>query len=322
MNQFINFLERKFGKYAIPRLPMYMLICYAAGYLMEFINSDIVYFLSLNPYAIMHGQVWRLVTWVLIPPDGGNLGFFQLFLTAVMLYFYYSIGTVLERTWGTFYFNYYIFSGILFTILGAFALTGFSMLVMPESINIFNEGMTWKMGQECSWVMGGNYYFLYQSLYFSTYYINMTTFLAFAATYPDMTVNLYFIIPLKVKYLAIFYGIFIVISAFSSGWLGLFVCFVSMLNFLLFFFTVWKTRHRSIKTIRRQREFRRKTENVYGNGNTKIAKHKCAICGRTSESHPELEFRFCSKCEGNYEFCQDHLFTHKHFTRSNNQNQS
>ena len=43
-----------------------------------------------------------------------------------------------------------------------------------------------------------------------------------------------------------------------------------------------------------------------------VTRHKCAICGRTDESNPELEFRFCSKCNGNYEYCNDHLFTHKH----------
>ena len=122
MGKFVNFLERKIGKYAIPRLPMYILICYAIGYLMSFINPQIAYVLSLNPYAILHGQVWRLVTWVLIPPPEGNL-----FFVLIMLYFYYSLGMTLERTWGTFYFNYYIFSGMLFTILGAFCMYGYVM---------------------------------------------------------------------------------------------------------------------------------------------------------------------------------------------------
>ena len=115
MNKFINSLERKIGKYAIPNLPMYMIISYAIGYLMQMINPNIISVLSLNPYAIIHGQVWRLVSWVLIPPDTSNL-----FFTLLMLYFYYSIGTTLERTWGSFYFNYYIFSGMIFTIIGAF----------------------------------------------------------------------------------------------------------------------------------------------------------------------------------------------------------
>ena len=42
-------------------------------------------------------------------------------------------------------------------------------------------------------------------------------------------------------------------------------------------------------------------------------KHKCAICGRTEKDGDNLVFRYCSKCNGNYEFCQEHLYTHKHF---------
>ena len=43
-----------------------------------------------------------------------------------------------------------------------------------------------------------------------------------------------------------------------------------------------------------------------------ITKHKCAICGRTERDGDDLEFRFCSKCNGNYEYCNEHLFTHEH----------
>ena len=42
------------------------------------------------------------------------------------------------------------------------------------------------------------------------------------------------------------------------------------------------------------------------------ARHKCAICGRTENDDPNLSFRYCSKCTGNKEYCQDHLFTHTH----------
>ena len=45
------------------------------------------------------------------------------------------------------------------------------------------------------------------------------------------------------------------------------------------------------------------------------AMHECAVCHRTELDDPELEFRYCSKCDGNYEYCQDHLFTHKHVKR-------
>lgn len=307
MGKFVNFLERKIGKYAIPRLPMYILICYAIGYLMSFINPQIAYVLSLNPYAILHGQVWRLVTWVLIPPPESNL-----FFVLIMLYFYYSLGMTLERTWGTFYFNYYIFSGMLFTILGAFCMYGYVTLVTPDDAEKMQIAYKQTYGQEFPVMYGGNYYYAILSTLFSTYYVNMSIFLAFAATYPDMHVMLMFILPIKVKVLGIIYAILLVFDAFSMGIMGVFVIGASLLNFLLFFFSIQKGKHRSFKQIKRQREFQKKTA---APTRMRVTKHKCAICGRTDESHPDLEFRFCSKCEGNYEYCQDHLFSHKHIKR-------
>lgn len=309
MNRFINYLERKIGRYAVPKLPMIILACYAVGYLMQMINPEIIYLLSLNPYAILHGQVWRLISWVLIPPNESNIIF-----TLIMLYFYYSIGTSLERTWGTFYFNYYIFSGMIFTIIGAFCLFGYSEIFMKANIAEINAGFATQFGGECSWLMGGSYYYWLHSFSFSTYYINMSILLAFAATYPDMQVLLFFIIPVKVKWMGIVYGAILIAEAIQMGLMGLFVITASLLNFIIFFISTRKGMHRSVKQIRRQREFKKKVNQ----GRQQIAKHKCAICGRTSESNPELEFRFCSKCEGNYEFCQDHLFSHRHFTWQDN----
>ena len=47
----------------------------------------------------------------------------------------------------------------------------------------------------------------------------------------------------------------------------------------------------------------------------RLTHHKCAVCGRTEKDDPNLEFRYCSKCEGNLEYCMDHLYTHKHVTK-------
>ena len=65
--------ERKFGKYAIRNLSFVLVMCYAAGYLLELFDRSglLISYLTLNPYAILHGQIWRLVTWVLIPPSSG-----------------------------------------------------------------------------------------------------------------------------------------------------------------------------------------------------------------------------------------------------------
>lgn len=102
--------ERKFGKYAIKNISLMLIMCYACGYLISWVNADAFRFFTLNPYEILfRGQVWRLVTWIIVPP--GRFDFF----TLLMLYFYYSIGTTLEHTWGTYRYNLYLFMGMLFT---------------------------------------------------------------------------------------------------------------------------------------------------------------------------------------------------------------
>ena len=288
---FLNKLERKFGRHAITGLMKYNIICYIIGYIIEFVAPRFMSFLTLEPYMIFHyGQVWRLVSWILIPPQT------NIFFAIIMMIFYYQLGTVLEQTWGSFRFNVYIFGGMIFTVLGAIL-------------------MYFLMGQQ---VLGG---------YFSTYYINLSIFLAFAVCYPDMKVMLYFIIPIKMKWMAIVYAALAVASAISSGWVARVAILASLLNFIIFFLLTRNMKAYSPHEMKRKRDFRRqmgqsgmggRTTNA-GNGRSgqgQITRHKCAICGRTELDDPNLEFRFCSKCDGNYEYCQDHLFTHKHVKHS------
>ena len=291
MKPMSNF-EKKFGKYAIKNISLVLILFYACGYLINCINPVMFNYLTLNPYAILFkGQIWRLITWLIIPPE--NFSFF----TLIMLYFYYSIGTTLERTWGTYRYNLYLFLGIIFTAVGAFAMMGFVYLFQRDIL----------------FAMGAENYFAVLSTMFSTYYVNMSIFLAFAATFPDMQVLLFFFIPIKVKILGIIYGVLLVyefIAGVGNKYLNAanrFVIGALLLNFIVFFLTSRNMIHMSPKQVKRRQEFKREVKQ-----SAKITRHKCAICGRTEETNPELEFRFCSKCDGNYEYCQDHLFTHAH----------
>ncbi len=306
--KFLNKLERKIGRYALPNLSLYLILCYAAGYLIGLINSNFLNYLTLNPFAIMRGQVWRLISWVLVPPSSQNI-----FFLLIMLMFYYSIGTSLERTWGTFYYNVYIFGGILFTVIASFLLAGYLYIVNADvlssgSLYMLSDGKTTNSVLR---VLADGYQNDFRFL-FSTYYINMSIFLAYAATYPDLQVLLMFIIPIKVKYLGIVYVVLMVMDILQVGWLLAFTIGASMLNFILFFLMTRKNKpHRTPKQMKRQMEYRSAARQRNG-----ITRHKCAICGRTEQDDPTLEFRFCSKCEGNYEYCQYHLFTHEHVHRS------
>ena len=322
MGNFLDRLERKIGKYAIRNLSRYLIGAYAVGYLLYYLQyltgTAVLSYLTLEPYYILHGQIWRLVTWVVVPYN--SLSGLGLFFAIIMMILYYQLGTVLERTWGTFRFNVYIFGGILLTILGAFILHG-----------IFSG-------------LYGSGYILFTGpigTMFSTSYINQSIFLAFAVCYPNMEVMLYFILPIKMKWMAIFYAILIVIDVIVSSWAGRIAIIASILNFVIFFFTNRQVRDNlrrfSPKEVHRKQAFRSATsQSTFGGktgaasstgnssnrsyrvmrGSNGMAKHKCAVCGRTELDDPTLEFRFCSKCEGNYEYCQDHLFTHQHVKRS------
>ena len=280
---FLNKMERKFGRYAIPELTKYIILCYVIGYALEVFQNmtgvGIMGYLALSPYHILHGQIWRLVSWVLIPPSGLDI------FTIIMLFFYYSLGTELERTWGEFRYNVYIFSGILFTVIGAFLL----------------------------YFIGGLQISLYGASIISTYYINLSIFLAFAANYPDMQVLLYFVIPIKIKWMAyldiayLAYN-FIRVSGYGA-WAVRMMILVSLLNFIIFFFMTRNYKTISPREIHRKQQFKKA---VHPKMTPNITKHKCAICGRTENDGDDLEFRFCSKCNGNYEYCQEHLFTHTH----------
>lgn len=281
--------EKKFGRYAIKNLSLMLILCYVCGYLIEMIFPAFLQYLTLDPYRIIHGQIWRLFTWIICPPASSNI-----FFTLIMLYFYYSLGTTLERTWGTYRYNVYLFSGMLFTIIGSFLLMAYSYIFMGDIVTLY----------------GPSQYFALVSNYFSTYYINMSIFLAFAATFPDMQVLLMFIIPVKVKWMGIIYAVMLAYEFITYPVYMKIVIAASLLNFIVFFVTSRNRIHMSPKQIKRRQQFKRQTRTVPG-----VTKHKCAICGRTEQDNPDLEFRFCSKCEGNYEYCQEHLFTHEHVKR-------
>ena len=101
----IDKMERKFRGRGIPNLTVYVIICYVVGYLLSYMNPSMLSMMSLDVSKILQGQIWRLVTWVIYPPSTGN---FFLFVISI-LFFYYPVGTSLERTWGSFRYTLYIF---------------------------------------------------------------------------------------------------------------------------------------------------------------------------------------------------------------------
>lgn len=294
--KFIDKLENKFGKYAIRNLMSYVIMLYAFGFVIQIFQPEMYSaWLSLNAAAILRGQIWRIFTYIIYPPTG------SIFVILISLYFYYVVGSMLERQWGAFRFNLYFFTGVLLHVIAAI----FIYLVW---------GMVLEMG---------------------TYYLNLSMFFAFAAMFPDMQVLFMWLIPIKMKWLALIDGIYFAATIFA----GLFsdhlsfetivrlyqvgimankayavMAIVSLLNFLIYATTFRSVRRMSPKEVYRRKAYEQKVTKAQMPKN--MPRHKCVICGRTEKDFPNLEFRFCSKCEGNYEYCQDHLFTHEHIKKS------
>ena len=312
-------LERKFGRYAIRNLTMVMIIMYAIGFMIAYLKPSLLYMVTLNPYAIMHGQIWRLVSWLLVLP-----GYSSVFSMAIMLFCYYSIGNALERIWGTWKYNVFILRGMLLMVVSAFLWMGFYYLTAASS------GID---------TVGAQTYISMYSIVFSTYYINLGIIVAFALTMPDAQFLLFFLVPIKAKYIALLDLAYLAYGFVTGNAPVRFAVAATAVNLLIF----WLERNGGLNGLRagqRRRAWRaaaggeRQRGPFAGNtgqgrnpgagagpvharkqdlgGRSGSLVHRCAICGRTNVDHPELEFRFCSKCEGGLEYCQDHLFTHKH----------
>ena len=267
-------LERKLGRFAIRNLMLYLIVLYVGGFILVTLRPGFYEaYLSLDWSMILKGQVWRLVTYIMFPPSTSILWFL------LECFIFWSLGSNLEKLWGTFYFNLYVFIGLLANVI-------ISLLV---------------------YVIG------HRILYLTADNLYMSFLLAFAMTVPEMRFYLYMIIPVKAKYLAIFYLVILGFELVLGSWALRFSVIASLVNVAVFFLFIRKPILRVKQFIRRQ-QFQqniRAAEPVQRNGG---ARHRCAVCGRTELDDPNLEFRYCSKCAGGREYCMDHLYPHVHVT--------
>ncbi len=257
-------LERKCGRFAIPNLMMYIVFGNAAVFLFDRIMpGSLIYSLMLIPERVFAGEVWRIFTFLLIPPTT------NMFFLFFVLMFYYWIGTSIESTWGSFKFNVYYFTGVIILVITSFI---FNIPTGPS-------------------------------------YLNMTLFLAMAVLYPDVQINIYFILPIKIKYLAYLDGILLVLSFIMGGRIQKISVLAGVGNFLLFFLKDFLVKRKTgVKNTIRREQYKKSSvrQETYA--------HKCCICGITEKDNPDMEFRYCSKCQGHYEYCMDHLRKHEHKT--------
>ena len=289
---FIDRLEKRYPNFGVSNLMIYVIAISGLGMLISMVNPYIYYqYLSLDFYQIFHhGQVWRLITFLLCPSAGGS-GPSGLFWFVIMAWVYYSIGSNLERIWGRFRFTLFYLSGIVMILVVTLAAYLIMGIVYPA--------------QEVGIWLG---------MQVTLEYVTESLFLAFALVFPDVQFLLFFIIPVKAKWLSIFYFALdayqIIQGIMMKSYYPVALIVVSLINIFIFFFFA-KGRPgmaAHARQTKRKAEFKQKMHESREKGPI----HRCAICGRTELDAPELDFRYCSKCDGRYEYCSEHLFTHEH----------
>ena len=277
LNKKIDMFCYRHPRFGIPNLMLYIVVVSLAVWLLSIMDSSktLLSYFAFSPELILKGQVWRLITFMFIPQD---LSMWAL----LFFYFYYWIGSTLEREWGTARFNIFIFSGVILTII-------YGMVI---------------------------YFITGQSASIGTYYIYLSMFFSFAMLYPDTQVLFMFIIPVKIKWLAYINAAFFVFEMLATKFPFNLLPLIAMLNYLIFFgsdlissISSGATRYRKTTV-----NFNREKQKIKYEQRQKDYNYKCCVCGRTDKDFPNLEFRYCSKCAGYHCFCQDHINNHVHFT--------
>jgi hypothetical protein len=270
--KWLNKLERVLGRFAIRNLMTYIVMLNAVAFVLIYLDiyvlqTGILYpKMVLIPELVLKGEIWRLVTFLAIPPSTSLMWVF------FTLYFYYMVGGALESEWGTFKFNAYYFLGILATIAVSF---------------IFNIAVT-------------------------PIYINLSLFLAFARIYPNYELLIFFVLPVKVKYLALIDWAFIAFTILTGSMSSKLTAIISIINFFIFFGPDIFSGAKGNRQVHQNRQrFRREIPKDF-------TYHRCTVCGKTEKDDPNLEFRYCDKCEGDYEYCMEHVKNHEHVIKPSN----
>lgn len=277
------FKHRKIG---IPNLMLWIALGTAAVYIMNIIDQTniLYYILCFDRGMILKGQVWRLITYVFTYYTANPI------LTIISLVCYYSLGRAMENAWGTLRFNLYYLSGII---------------MMDIYCMIFG-------GQA------------------DAYYLNLSLFLGYATLYPNAQFLFLYIIPVKAWIFALVDLALVVLGLIIYPFPINLFSVISLANYFLFFgkdiVNVFPMSWRAnfSRLFRRKKKTKKadapKTIPFPSAGSYQATtatvkapyNHRCTICGRTDVSNPELEFRYCSRCNGYYCYCEEHISNHTH----------
>ncbi len=251
-------LERRLSWMGVPNLVLILIVGQIAAWGLSLSDPNIINVMVFSLPHFLAGDVWRIVSFLLIPPRA------PLIFLAFAWYIFYLMGSSLESKWGETKFTLYIVVGIIATI----AASALSIVVFGVNVPVDNV------------------------------FIGMSVFLAFAFLFPDFELNLFFVLPVKVKWLGWLSGAGIAWSVVSGSWPIKLYALASVFNFFLFFGS-------DIIQIFKSRERRKKHQAKMAKIDAELKSepfHKCIVCGATDVTHPDLEFRYrkegaiCSDC--------------------------
>lgn len=144
----------------------------------------------------------------------------------------------------------------------------------------------------------------------TNFYFLQSVFLAFAFLFPDFEFRLFLILPVKVKWLALIQWVIYALMFATGTWPIRLMVLAAISNFLLFFWRdiFERMAHGRRRMARQAQHFAASKQPEY--------RHRCTVCGVTDKSHPDEEFRYCSKCAGQYAYCSKHLRDHEHIAEA------
>lgn len=284
---------QKHPRFGVPHLIRYVVMLTGVVFLFSMMDTSnaLVPLLHFSADAIINDlQIWRLFTFPFAPSLSPSTALSP-FSMLIFLFFTYNLGSYLEQTWGQAKFNLYFLINVLF-----FALIGILAYVLRVSFSI--SGL---------W---------FSDVFVSSYYLHLSMMLAFATLFPQLTVRLFFLIPISMKWLGL---IVLGLLLFDTlRFTGLFpaslIPFTLIFPYLLFCGDILK-RHLNLGNVQNTKNvihFKKAVREAEVRQNMRSYSRKCTVCGKTDTEYPDLEFRYCSRCNGYYCYCMEHISKHTH----------
>ncbi len=285
----------KHPRFGIPNLMKIIVFTQIGVYLIDLLcrfvlKTSWLTMLEFIPLNIFQGQLWRLVTWLVVPNSDNP------FYLLLGCYFYYWIASMLERQWGTPRFNLFYFGGAILSVIAGL-LVGLLQRNLTHTYSIIDL----------------------------SYYLNLSIFLVLATLFGDAQVLLLFVVPVKMKWMALLDLIPIVISmvrAVRAGyWMLALAPLASWINYFIFTWPYWqaklsRAKYRHDPKVIQFKQAQKQAQKAQKAQQSQPWHHKCAVCGITDLDDPNMEFRYCSKCDGYYCYCANHINNHVHIHNS------